>query len=146
MFWAPCKFQRVSRLAFVTATTSLIEGQPNFARCLDVSWAGTLYIHFRGLLPPDRILPVAKFTLRPSLASCVLLYWQRCCMHGTPAAGDSQTLRRRTRNGITELWHMAPSIFGRAAITLGIDPHSSYYCYSGIFCRVRFDVCRASFG
>jgi len=28
----------------------------------------TLYIHFRGLLPPDGILPRAKFTLRPSLA------------------------------------------------------------------------------
>ena len=29
---------------------------------------GTLYIDFRGLLPPDGILPGAKFTLRPSLA------------------------------------------------------------------------------
>jgi len=26
------------------------------------------YIHFRGLLSPDRILPAAKFTLRPNLA------------------------------------------------------------------------------
>jgi len=26
--------------------------QPNFARCLAVSWASTLYIHFRGLLSP----------------------------------------------------------------------------------------------
>jgi len=38
------------------------------ARCLAVSWVGTVYIHFRGLLPSDRILPGAKFTLRPSLA------------------------------------------------------------------------------
>ena len=30
--------------------------------------AGTLYIDFRGLLPPGGILPGAKFTLRPSLA------------------------------------------------------------------------------
>jgi len=29
--------------------------QPKFARCLTVSWAGTLYIHFRRLLPPDGI-------------------------------------------------------------------------------------------
>jgi len=29
---------------------------------------GWYTIHFRGLLPPDRILPGAKFTLRPSLA------------------------------------------------------------------------------
>jgi len=41
----PSKFQRVSRLGFVTTG-----GQPNFARCLSVSWAGILYIHFRRLL------------------------------------------------------------------------------------------------
>jgi len=41
----PCKFQRVSRLAFVTAATSLTGGQPNFARCMAVFWPGTLYIH-----------------------------------------------------------------------------------------------------
>jgi len=63
----PSKFQWVSRLGFVTAATSLTGGQPNFAQCLAVSWAATLYIHFRGL-PPDRISPGAKFTLRPSLA------------------------------------------------------------------------------
>ena len=40
------KFQWVSRLGFVTAPTSLNGGQPNFARCLSVSWAGALYIHF----------------------------------------------------------------------------------------------------
>jgi len=62
------KFQRISRIGFVTAATSLTGGQPNFTRCLAVSWAGTLYIHFRGLLPPDGILPRAKFTLRPNLA------------------------------------------------------------------------------
>jgi len=64
----PSKFQRVSRLGFVTATTSLNGNQSNFARCLAVFWAGTLYIHFRGLLFPNGILPGAKFTLRPSLA------------------------------------------------------------------------------
>jgi len=52
----------------VTAATSHTGGQPNFARRLAVSWAATMYIHFRGLLPPDRILPGAKFTLHPSLA------------------------------------------------------------------------------
>jgi len=54
-FGNPSKFQRVSRLGFVTAATSLTGGQPNFARPLVVSWAGTLCIHFRGLLPPDGI-------------------------------------------------------------------------------------------
>jgi len=63
----PNRFQRVSRLGFVTAATSVNGGQPNFAHCLAISWAGTLCIHFRGLLPPDRILPGAKFTLRARL-------------------------------------------------------------------------------
>jgi len=62
------KFQRLSRLAFVTAATSLNGNQPNFARCLAVSWAGILYIHFGGALAPNGILPGAKFTLHPSLA------------------------------------------------------------------------------
>jgi len=52
---------------FVTAPTSLNGGQPHFARCLAVSWAGTLYT-FLGLLPPNGILSGAKFTLRPDLA------------------------------------------------------------------------------
>jgi len=38
------------------------------ARCLATSWAGTLYIRFRGAFAPWRILPGAKFTLRPSFA------------------------------------------------------------------------------
>jgi len=42
-----------------------------------------------------------------------------------PGAGVSQTLRRGTRNGITELLQRAPPIFGWAAITLGIGPNST---------------------
>jgi len=38
------------------------------ARCLAITWAATLYIGFRGILPPNGILPGAKMTLRPSLA------------------------------------------------------------------------------
>jgi len=50
-------------------------------------------------------------------------------LHGTPAAGVRQTLRRGTRNGITEISQRARPIFGWAAITLGIGPHSScHYC------------------
>ena len=52
-------------------------------------------------------------------------------LHGTPAAGVSQTLRRGTRNGSTELSQRAPPMFGRAAIRLGIGPHSSL-----LFCTV----------
>ena len=59
MMWPQCEF---------TAATSLTGGQPNFERCLAVSRAATLFIHFWGLLPPNGILPGAKITLRPSLA------------------------------------------------------------------------------
>jgi len=59
------KFQGVLRLGSVTAAMSLNGSQPNFARCLAVSWAGTLQIHFRGFLPHYGILPHAKFTLHP---------------------------------------------------------------------------------
>ena len=41
----------VSRLGFVTAPTSLSGGQPKFARCLAISWAGTLCT-FLGALAP----------------------------------------------------------------------------------------------
>jgi len=41
-FGAPQQISRVSRLGFVTAPTSLDRGQPIFARCLSVSWSGTL--------------------------------------------------------------------------------------------------------
>jgi len=52
-------------------------------------------------------------------------------LHGTPAAGVSQTTRRGTRNGITSLSQRAPPIFGWAVITLGIGTHSS----SGRLCN-----------
>ena len=71
------KFQQVSHLAFVTAPASLNGGQPNFAGCLAISRVGTLCIHSGvGLLPPNRILPGSKFTLRPNLA---LSYRQHYC-------------------------------------------------------------------
>ena len=122
----PCKFQLVSRLAFVTAATSLTGGQPNFARCLAVFCAGTLYIyiHFWGSCPLTEFCQVQNSLYVQVLRSPILA----ALLHGTPAAGVSQTLRRGTRNGITELSQRAPPISGWAAITLGIGPHSSYEC------------------
>ena len=67
-----CKFQQVSWLGFVSAATSLTGGQPNFARCLVVCWAGTWYIHFWGLLPPWRNFVQCKIHFR--FKSCFLLY------------------------------------------------------------------------
>jgi len=58
-------------------------------------------IHFWVLLSANGILPGAKFTLRPIL---VFSYTSMAALlHGTRAVGISQTLRRGTRNGITEL-------------------------------------------
>ena len=54
---------------------------------------------FGGSCPHDGILPRAKFSLRPSLAYSPIL---TALLHGTPATGVSQTLRRGTRNGITD--------------------------------------------
>jgi len=121
--WHPSKSQRLSRLAFVTAATSLTGGEPNFARCLAVSWAGTLFIHFRSLLAPDGILPGAKFTLRPRL---VFWYIGSVTARQSSSGRVSRTLRSGTSNGITELSQRAPPIFSWTAITWGISPHSSW--------------------
>ena len=75
----------------------------NKSRRGDFFWF-TWYIHFRRLLPPDGILPGAKFTLCPILPSPILA----ALRHSTPAAGVSQTWRRGIRNGITELSQKAP--------------------------------------
>jgi len=96
------------RVLLVSGATSFTGGQPNFARCLAVSWAPTLYINFPRLLPPDGISPRAKFALRPSLVfSYIGSVTARLSSNGV-----SQTLRRGTRNGITELSQRAPPIFG----------------------------------
>jgi len=51
----------------------------------------------------------------------------KSCVHDTPAADVRQTLRRGTRNGITELSQAVPPIFVWAAITLDIGSHSSSF-------------------
>jgi len=89
----PSKFQRVSRLIVITAATSLTGGQPNFARCLAVSWVGTvyiyIYIHFRGLLPLREFCQVQN-----SLCVQVLRSLLAALLHGNRALGVSQILRR----------------------------------------------------
>ena len=119
----PCKFQRVSLRGSVTASKLLNGGQQNFAVCLAVSWAGTLYMHFGGCCP------LTEFCVQV-LRSLILA----ALLHGTPAASAIQTLCRGTRNGITELSQRALPIFGWATITLGIGLHSSLL--SIFFCPV----------
>jgi len=58
-------------------------------------------------------------------------------LHGTRAVSVSQSLWHGTRSGITELSQRAPPIFGRAAITLGIGPHSSFLMLCAIEGCVR---------
>jgi len=70
----------VSRLHYCSNVAHQRGGQPNFARSLAVSWAGTLYIHFRGLLPPPPLrwnYAWCKIDCTPK--SCVLLYLQCYC-------------------------------------------------------------------
>ena len=107
-FGHPSKFQRVSRLTFVTAAMSLTGGQPSFARCLAVSLAVICrlgYI-FGGSCPLTEFCPVQNSLYVQVLRSPILA----ALLHGTPAAGVSQTLRCGTRNGITELSQRAPPI------------------------------------
>jgi len=111
----PAHFNGFLRLGSVTAATSLTGGQTNFARCLVVTWAGRLHIHFRQLLHSNGILPCAKFTLRPP-TSLALFYWQRYCT----------ALEQWAQTKLYGIEHRAPPIFGRATITLGIGPHSSF--------------------
>jgi len=69
-------------------------------------------------------------------------------LRGTPAVGVSQTLQRGTSTGNTELSQRAPPLFGRAAITLGIGPHSSHVCFaqahrptaSAVSCTIVFKL------
>ena len=73
----PCKFQQVSFVGFVTAAMSLTRGRPNFARCLAVSWAGTLCIHFWSSCPLREFCQVQN-SLCLQVLSCPILaleYW-----------------------------------------------------------------------
>jgi len=85
----------------------LNEGQPNFARCLAVSWAGTLYVHFEGSCPLTEFCQVQNSLCVQVLHSRILA----ALLHDTRAAGVSQTLWHGTRNGITELSRLV--IFNR---------------------------------
>jgi len=80
------------------------------------------YIYvFGGSCPLTEFCPVHNSLYIQVLCSRILA----ALLHGTLAAGISQTLQHGIRNGITELSQRVPPIFGKAAITLGIGPHSS---------------------
>ena len=78
---------------------------------------------------PDGILPGAKFTLRPSVAFSYT---------GSVTALHSSS--GREPNCIVE--KRVPPIFGRAAITLGIGPHSSCFFSYGcsLFSEIKMNI------
>jgi len=119
--WAPQQISTgfASLLCYCSDVTHWRPTKPctTFGRLL----AGTLFIHFRGLLPLTEFCQVQNSLCVPILRSPILA----TLLYGTRTAGVSQNLRHATRNGIAELSQTAPPIFGRAAITLGIGPHSS---------------------
>ena len=119
------KFQRVSRLGFVTARTSLIGGQPNCAWCLPSPGL----VHFIYILGSS--CPLTKFChvqMHFASKSCILLYWQHYCK------AFEQWAWAKVGGMVhgMELWNFCSSSFStdgatcipRVAITLGIDPHS----------------------
>ena len=84
----PANFNGFRVLAsIVTSATSLNGSQPTFVRCLAVSWAGTLYIHFRGLLPLTEFCQVQN-SVCVQVLRCPIL---PALLHGTRVVGVSQT-------------------------------------------------------
>ena len=96
--------------------------ESNNARCLVVSWAGTLYIHFSGSCVVTEFCQVQNSLC---VKSCVLLYWRRYCTTLEQWA-SAKLSGIGTRNEITELSLIESAThIPRAAITLDIGPHSS---------------------
>ena len=91
----PSKFQPVSRLGFVTAPTSLYGGQPNFARCLAVSWASTPYIHFGGCCP---LTDYCQLQVHFMSKSCVLLYCSVTARHSSSGSQPNFVAWFKERN------------------------------------------------
>jgi len=93
-------------------------------------WPSSGLIHYvfilGGLLPPWRNFSTCKIYF--AFKSCIILYWQRYCTALEQWASDK--LRYGTRNAIKDLLQTAPPLFGGAAITVGIGPHSSWQIYS----------------
>ena len=116
----PANFNRFRILALLLYQHRSMEGvQPNFARCLAVSWAGILYIHFGGSCPQWNF---ARYKIHFASKSCLLLYWQRYWTALEQwASGKHCGVQQRV-----------PAIFGRVAITLGIGPSSSFDCFDTI--------------
>jgi len=116
----PANFNRFCVLASLLQRRRSLEAN----QTLHVVWPSPGLQHyifiFSGTCPPMEFCQVQNSRCVQVLPSRILA----ALLHGTPAAGISQTLWRGTRNGIMGLPQRAPPIFGLAAITLGISPQS----------------------
>ena len=94
-------------------------------------WPSPGLLYFRRLLPPDRIMPGVKFTLRPSLAFSYIR---------SVTARHSSSRRQPNFVACYKEWNYRTFCIERhlysegrplrwAAITLAIGPHSRYYYY-----------------
>jgi len=128
----PGKFQRVSRLRFVTAPTSL-------KLCTVFGRLRAALIHCSyvfGALAPSGILPRAKFTLRQSLAFSyigIVTEWQLSSGR-QPNCGGVQGMGLRNFRSLSFSTEGVTCI-PRAAITLGIGPRSSFLSFWATVCK-----------
>jgi len=76
---------------FVTAAASLNGSQPNFARCLAVSWAVDCLYIFGGCCSVTEFCQMQNSLCVLQVLHCPIL---ATLLHGTRAVGASQTLRR----------------------------------------------------
>jgi len=98
---------------------------PEVTQTLHDVWLSPGLVHYIYIFGSSRSLTEVRYVQNSLFVQVLRSPILAALLHGTPAAGVSQSLRRGTRNGITELLQRAPLIFGSAAITLGIGPHSS---------------------
>jgi len=110
-------------------TTLLDGGQPNFAQCLAVSCAVSLYIHFWGLLPANRIFATCEIYFASK--SCVLLlYWHGYCTALEQWLQPNWSIQQK-----------APPAFGMAAITLCIGSHCGLLALTVLLLCCLFLLC-----
>jgi len=88
------------RVMQLTAAISLSGSQPHFARCLSVSWAGTLNIHFAGSCP---IMELCQVQNSLCIVQVLRTHILVALLHGTWAVGTSQTFWRWAQ-GATYIW------------------------------------------
>jgi len=87
--WVTQQISTGFALGFVTAPTSLSWGQPNFARCLAIFAAGTLYIYTHTFWGSCRLTEFCQ--VQNSLCIQVLPSIFSALLHGTRGVGVSQT-------------------------------------------------------